>query len=60
MEYVLLRYRQRPDEIIGVISTTDAHEAVALARRWASDASDLGVIVAVDGQPFVHCTPRCP
>jgi hypothetical protein len=58
MDYVLLRYRQRPEDIIGVVSTGNAREAVSLARRWAREDSDLGVIVTVAGRPFVHCTPR--
>ena len=58
MDYVLLRYRQRPEDVIGVMCTANAREAVNLARRWASEDSNLGVIVALDGQPFVHCAPR--
>ena len=58
MQYVVLRYRERPDEVVDVTCTSDPGEAVDLARRWSRYAPEEGLIVAVDGRPFVHCAPR--
>lgn len=58
MEYVLLRYNERPDKLVAVASTLNPNEAVELARRWQRDAPDQGLIVTVGGRAFVHCTPR--
>lgn len=58
MEYVLLRYKQRPDAVVGLASTSNPGEAVQLVRRWAERAPDEGVIVAIEQRPIVHCAPR--
>lgn len=58
MEYVLLRYKQKPQDVVGLAATADPAQAVDLARRWTKTAPDEGLIVAVDNQAIVHCTPR--
>lgn len=58
MEYVLVRYRERPETVVSMTSTADVQEAVALTRRWCHAAPDEGLIVAIGGQPFLHCPPR--
>lgn len=58
MEYVLLRYDERPDKLVAVAATINPTEAVELARQWQRDAPDQGLIVTVGGRAFVHCTPR--
>ena len=58
MEYVVLRYRQTPAAIVDCAATPNPAEAADLARRWSRTAPDEGLIVAVDGQPIVHCAPR--
>ena len=58
MEYVLVRYKQEPEKVIGIAATANPSEAVELARRWSRAASDEGLIVAVDRQTIVHCAPR--
>jgi len=58
MEYVLLRYRNRPEDLIAVASTASAEEAVEIVRRWYRTTPEEGVIVTIGGQAFVHCTPR--
>jgi hypothetical protein len=58
MEYVLLRYRDRPDQVIDLASTSRPYEAVTLVRDWARRAPDEGVILAIRDRPVVHCAPR--
>lgn len=58
MDYVLLRYRERPGVILDTASTADVQEAVALSRRWCHAAPDEGLIVTIGDQPFLHCPPR--
>jgi hypothetical protein len=58
MEYVLLRYRERPDQVVGVASTCRPDEAVELVRSWSHRAPDEGLILAIRDRPVVHCAPR--
>ena len=58
MEYVLLRYHERPDQLTAVASTANPAEAVELTRRWQQAAPEQGLIVTIGGRAFVHCTPR--
>jgi len=58
MEYVLVRYKRKPEEVIGIAATASPSEAVDLARCWTRAAPDEGVIVAVGKQAIVHCAPR--
>ena len=58
MEYVLLRYRERPDQVIDLASTRRPQEAVELVRTWSSRAPDEGLILAIRDRPVVHCVPR--
>ena len=58
MEYVLVRYKQEPDKVVGIAATANPSEAVELTRRWSRTAPDEGLIVAVDKQAIVHCAPR--
>ncbi len=58
MEYVLLRYKHRPEDLVGVVATANPSVAVDLVRRWSKSAPDEGLIVTIDKQAIVHCTPR--
>ena len=58
MEYVLLRYRDRPDCVVDVVATSRPDEAVRLVRRWSRRSPDEGLIVAIGARPIVHCTPH--
>ena len=59
MEYVLLRYRARPDQVIDLASTSRPHEAVELVRTWSRRAPNEGLILAIRDRPVVHCAPSC-
>lgn len=58
MEYVLLKYRDRPDEVVGLAATMSASEAVEIALRWSHGEPHLGLIVTIGQRAIVHCTPR--
>ena len=58
MEYVLLRYRRNPSDVVSLASTADPSEAVDLVRRWSRRAADEGLIVSLADRPIVHCAPR--
>ena len=58
MEYVLLRYRRNPADVVGLAATADPSQAVDLVRRWSHRAPDEGLILAVADRPIVHCAPR--
>jgi len=58
MDYVILRYRGSPDDVVGVAAMRDASQAVEFALRWKRAAPHEGLIVSVADQPFVHCVPR--
>jgi hypothetical protein len=58
MEYVLLRYRGRPDQVTGLTSTSRPKEVVEFVRTWSRRDPDEGVIVAIRDRPVVHCAPR--
>jgi len=58
MEYVLLRYRDRPDCVVNVAATSKPYEAVRLVRRWSHRPADEGLIVAIGARPVVHCAPH--
>ena len=58
MEYVLLRYRHRPEQVIHLASTSRPHEAVELVRSWSRRPPDEGLILAIRDRPVVHCAPR--
>jgi hypothetical protein len=58
MEYVLVRYRERLDQVIDVAATNQPDEAVELVRTWSQRSPDEGVILAIRDRPVVHCAPR--
>jgi hypothetical protein len=58
MEYVLLRYRGKPDQIVDLAATSRPNEAVDLVRTWSRRDPDEGVILAIRDRPVVHCAPR--
>ena len=58
MEYVLLRYRERPDHVVDIAATSQPDEAISFVRRWSHRPQDEGLIVAIRDRPVVHCAPR--
>ena len=58
MEYVLLRYRDRPDCIVDVAATGKPDEAIRLVRRWSRRPPEEGLILAIGARPVVHCAPH--
>jgi hypothetical protein len=60
MEYVVIKYRREPSEVVSIAATQSPDVAVSLTRTWAQRAPDEGVVVVLEKQPIVHCAPRDP
>ena len=58
MEYVVIKYRGRPVDIVDIAPTGNPDAAVSLRRTWAQRAPDEGIVVVLEKQPIVHCPPR--
>ena len=57
-EYTLVRYRDRPEQVVTLASTPHAAEAVAFVRAWSGATPHDGVLVLVGQRELVHCPPR--
>jgi hypothetical protein len=58
MEYVVIKYRDKPEAVVDLAATRDPDAAVSLTRRWLRRAPDEGLVVVLETQPIVHCAPR--
>lgn len=58
MEYLVIKYRGEAVDIVDIAATHSPDVAVSLTREWAQRAADEGLIVVLERQPIVHCTPR--
>jgi len=58
MEYVLLRYRDRPADPTALLSTADPARAAGLVRAWRREHPDEGLIATVEATAVIHCPPR--
>jgi len=58
VEYVVIKYREKPEDIVDLAATANPDRAVSLTREWAQRAPDEGLVVVLERQPIVHCAPR--